>query len=129
MSAPVTARPGLKSLRQSPGMDNLYVCSILAVNPDNGNLVWHYQAVPGDSWDFDSVQQLLLADIEMNGRTRKVLMQANKGGFFYVLDRITGEFISATPFSPVNWARRPRSGNRTAALFLLKRITRPKRRL
>ncbi len=53
------------ALRQSPGMDNLYVCSILAVNPDNGNLVWHYQAVPGDSWDFDSVQQLLLADIEI----------------------------------------------------------------
>jgi quinohemoprotein ethanol dehydrogenase len=85
-------------------MDNLYICSILAVNPDNGNLVWHYQAVPGDSWDLDSVQQLILADIQMNGRTRKVLMQANKGGFFYVLDRITGEFISATPFAPVNWA-------------------------
>ena len=97
--------PWPESLRQSQGMDNLYVCSILAVNPDNGTLVWHYQAVPGDSWDFDSVQQLLLADIEINGRTRKVLMQANKGGFFYVLDRITGEFISATPFSPVNWAR------------------------
>jgi quinohemoprotein ethanol dehydrogenase len=85
-------------------MDNLYICSILAVNPDNGNLVWHYQAVPGDSWDLDSVQQLILADIELNGRTRKVVMQANKGGFFYVLDRITGEFISATPFAPVNWA-------------------------
>jgi quinohemoprotein ethanol dehydrogenase len=97
--------PWPEALRQSRGMDNLYICSILAVNPDNGALAWHYQAVPGDSWDFDSVQQLLLADIEINGRTRKVLMQANKGGFFYVLDRITGEFISATPFSPVNWAR------------------------
>ena len=96
--------PWPAALRKSPGMDNLYVCSILAVNPDNGNLAWHYQAVPGDSWDFDSVQQLILADIQINGRTRKVLMQANKGGFFYVLDRITGEFISATPFSPVNWA-------------------------
>lgn len=96
--------PWPESLRQSRGLDNLYVCSILAVNPDNGNLVWHYQAVPGDSWDFDSVQQLLLADIQISGRTRKVLMQANKGGFFYVLDRITGEFISATPFTPVNWA-------------------------
>jgi quinohemoprotein ethanol dehydrogenase len=92
------------AMRKSNGLDNLYVCSILAVNPDNGNLVWHYQAVPGDSWDLDSVQQLILADIVMNGRTRKVLMQANKGGFFYVLDRITGEFISATPFAPVNWA-------------------------
>ena len=97
--------PWPDALRQSPGLDNLYICSILAVNPDDGKLVWHYQAVPGDSWDFDSVQQLLLADIEMNGRTRKVLMQANKGGFFYVLDRITGQFISATPFSPVNWAQ------------------------
>ena len=97
--------PWPEALRKSRGLDNLYICSILAVNPDNGNLAWHYQAVPGDSWDFDSVQQLLLADIQLNGRTRKVLMQANKGGFFYVLDRITGEFISATPFAPVNWAR------------------------
>jgi quinohemoprotein ethanol dehydrogenase len=97
--------PWPESLRKSQGMDNLYICSILAVNPDNGNLAWHYQAVPGDSWDFDSVQQLILADIQINGRMRKVLMQANKGGFFYVLDRISGEFISATPFAPVNWAR------------------------
>jgi quinohemoprotein ethanol dehydrogenase len=92
------------ALRKSRGMDNLYVCSILAVNPDNGNLAWYYQAVPGDSWDFDSVQQLILADIQIEGRSRKVVMQANKAGFFYVLDRITGEFISATPFSTVNWA-------------------------
>jgi quinohemoprotein ethanol dehydrogenase len=74
------------------------------VNPDNGNLVWYYQAVPGDSWDLDSVQQLILADVPINGRPRKVLMQASKGGFFYVLDRISGEFISATPYSPINWA-------------------------
>jgi quinohemoprotein ethanol dehydrogenase len=86
-------------------LDNLYVCSILAVNPDNGALAWHYQVVPGDSWDFDSVQQMILADLQIEGRTRKVLMQANKAGFFYVLDRITGEFISATPFAPVNWAK------------------------
>ena len=97
--------PWPSALRESPGLDNLYVCSILAVNPDDGRLAWHYQAVPGDSWDFDSVQQLILADIELGGRVRKVIMQANKGGFFYVLDRITGEFISATPFTPVNWAR------------------------
>lgn len=96
--------PWPQFFRTSLGLDNLYICSILAVNPDNGNLAWYYQVVPGDSWDFDSVQQLILADIQINGRTRKVLMQANKGGFFYVLDRITGEFISATPFSAVNWA-------------------------
>jgi PQQ-dependent dehydrogenase (methanol/ethanol family) len=95
--------PGI--LRGSEGYDNLYVSSILAVNPDNGRLVWHYQAVPGDSWDIDTVQQLILADIVIDGRERKVLMQASKGGFFYVLDRLTGEFISATPFAPLNWAR------------------------
>jgi quinohemoprotein ethanol dehydrogenase len=96
--------PWPQILRGQDGYDNLYVSSILAVNPDNGELKWHYQAVPGDSWDFDTVQQLLLADIEIGGRPRKVLMQASKGGFFYVLDRITGEFLSATPFAPLNWA-------------------------
>ena len=102
--------PWPQILRGQDGYDNLYVSSILAVNPDNGELKWHYQAVPGDSWDFDTVQQLLLADIEIGGRPRKVLMQASKGGFFYVLDRITGEFISATSFAPLNWA----SGHDTA---------------
>ncbi len=97
--------PWPEELRQSKGKDNLYVCSILAVNPDNGQLKWHYQPVPGDSWDFDSVQQLLLADVRIDGRNRKVLMQANKNGFYYVLDRITGAFISAGPFATVTWAK------------------------
>ena len=96
--------PWPQILRGQDGYDNLYVSSILAVNPDNGELKWHYQAVPGDSWDIDTVQQLILADVEIDGRPRKVLMQASKGGFFYVLDRITGEFLSATPFAPLNWA-------------------------
>jgi quinohemoprotein ethanol dehydrogenase len=61
--------------------------------------------VPGDEWDYDSVQQMILADLNINGKTRKVIMQANKNGFFYVLDRITGEFISAQPFSRVTWAK------------------------
>jgi PQQ-dependent dehydrogenase (methanol/ethanol family) len=95
--------PGI--LRGPDGQDNLYVSSILAVNPDNGQLAWHYQAVPGDSWDIDNVQQMILAALVVGGRERKVLMQASKGGFFYVLDRLTGEFISATPFAPLNWAR------------------------
>src|SRR5437867_5326694 len=97
--------PWPEELRQSKGKDNLYVCSILAVNPDNGQLKWHYQPVPGDSWDFDSVQQLLLADVRIDGRNRKVLMQANKNGFYYVLDRITGAFISAGPYATVTWAK------------------------
>ncbi len=97
--------PWPEELRQSKGKDNLYVCSILAVKPDTGELKWYYQMVPGDSWDFDSVQQMLLADLTINGRQRKVIMQANKNGFYYVLDRVTGAFISAQPFAQVNWAK------------------------
>ena len=72
---------------------------------DTGELKWHYQVVPGDIWDYDSVQHLMLADLTINGRPRKVIMQANKDGFYYVIDRLTGEFISAGPFSKVNWAK------------------------
>src|SRR5215472_12328930 len=97
--------PWPEKLRHSKGKDNLYVCSVLAVKPDTGELKWHFQMVPGDSWDFDSVQQLLLADLTIRGRQRKVLMQANKNGFYYVLDRLTGEFISGQPFAQVTWAK------------------------
>src|SRR5215470_2115483 len=97
--------PWPEELRQSKGKDNLYVCSILAVKAETGELKWYYQMVPGDSWDFDSVQQLMLADLTINGRQRKVIMQANKNGFYYMLDRITGAFISAQPFSQVTWAK------------------------
>jgi len=95
----------LRAKDMSTGRDNLYVASIVAVNVDTGTLKWYYQMVPGDQWDYDSVQQMILADLNINGRTRKVIMQANKNGFFYVLDRITGEFISAQPFSRVTWAK------------------------
>jgi quinohemoprotein ethanol dehydrogenase len=100
----------LRTKDTSSGRDNLYVASIVAVNVDTGVLKWHYQMVPGDEWDYDSVQQMILADLNINGpndkaRTRKVIMQANKNGFFYVLDRITGEFLSAQPFSRVTWAK------------------------
>jgi quinohemoprotein ethanol dehydrogenase len=97
--------PWPEQLRQSKGKDNLYVCSILAVKPETGELKWYFQAVPGDSWDFDAVQQLMLADITIKGKQRKVLMQASKNGFYYVLDRITGQFISGAPFSQVTWAK------------------------
>jgi len=102
------AEPWPQALRTkdvSTGHDNLYVASIVAVHVDTGELKWHYQMVPGDEWDFDSVQQMILADLNINGKTRKVIMQANKNGFFYVLDRVTGEFISAQPFSRVTWAK------------------------
>jgi quinohemoprotein ethanol dehydrogenase len=99
--------PWAYEVRQGKGpehLDNLYICSVLAVNPDNGELKWHYQFTPADEWDFDATSQLMLADLRIRGRDRKVIMQANKNGFFYVLDRVTGEFISAEPFAPVSWA-------------------------
>jgi quinohemoprotein ethanol dehydrogenase len=96
--------PWPEVLRGSQGKDNLYVSSIIAVNPDNGEMKWYYQAVPGDSWDYDAVQQLTLADITIAGRLRRVIMQANKNGYFYVIDRLTGEFISASPYAPENWS-------------------------
>jgi PQQ-dependent dehydrogenase (methanol/ethanol family) len=84
-------------------LDNLYIASILALNADTGRLKWHYQCTPGDEWDYDAIQHLMLADIRMGDRNRKVIMQANKNGYFYVLDRVTGEFVSASEMAPVNW--------------------------
>jgi quinohemoprotein ethanol dehydrogenase len=83
--------------------DNLYTCSIVAVDANTGKLKWHYQTVPTDSWDFDGVGGFIMADIPIQGRTRKVIMQAPKSGVFYIVDRTNGEFISAEPFVPVNW--------------------------
>lgn len=99
------AGPWPADVRKQEGKDNLYVCSVLAVKPETGKLEWYFQMVPGDDWDFDSVQQLLLADLTVHGRRRKVIMQANKNGFYYVLDRVTGEFISGQPFAQVTWAK------------------------
>ena len=84
--------------------DNLFTASIIAVNADTGAYVWHYQCTPGDEWDFDAVQDLVLADLTIDGTKRQVLMQANKNGFFYVLDRKTGQLISANSFAPNTWA-------------------------
>ena len=90
--------------RQTAPLDNLYIASILAINADTGQLKWHYQCTPGDEWDYDAIQHLLLADIKINNRNRKVIMQANKNGYFYVIDRTNGEFISASEMSQVSWA-------------------------
>lgn len=86
--------------------DNLYVSSILALRPDTGELVWYYQTTPGDSWDFTATQHLMLADLTIDGVARKVIMQAPKNGFFYVLDRETGKLISAEKYTNVTWAER-----------------------
>jgi len=84
--------------------DNLYIASIVAVRADNGEQVWHYQTTPGDSWDYDATQPLMLATLSIDGAQRRVVMQANKNGFFYVIDRENGKLISARPYAPVNWA-------------------------
>lgn len=86
--------------------DNLFVASIVALRPETGEYVWHYQQTPGDQWDFTATQTITLADLEIDGQTRKVLMQAPKNGFFYVLDRTNGELISAEKYVPVTWAER-----------------------
>lgn len=84
--------------------DNLFLASIVALRPETGEYVWHYQVTPGDDWDYNAAQPMILADLILDGRPRKVLMQAPKNGFFYVIDRATGAFISAAPFAAVTWA-------------------------
>jgi PQQ-dependent dehydrogenase (methanol/ethanol family) len=96
--------PWTRYARSPEGGDNLYLCSILALRPDTGELVWHYQTTPGDNWDYTSVQHMILAELELGGQVRKVIMQAPKNGFFYVLDRASGELLSADPYVAVNWA-------------------------
>lgn len=96
--------PWNRKHRSPDGGDNLYLSSIVALNPDNGEYVWHYQTTPGDNWDYTATQQLILADLEIQGVQKKVIMQAPKNGFFYVIDRTNGKFISGEPFVPINWA-------------------------
>ena len=96
--------PWARSKRSPAGGDNLYLASIVALNPDTGKYVWHYQETPGDNWDFTSTQPMILADLRIDGRARKVLMHAPKNGFFFVIDRRNGQFISARNFVDVNWA-------------------------
>lgn len=94
------------------GGDNLFTASIIAVRPDTGEYVWHFQNTPGETWDYSAVQQMILADLTLDGKPRRVIMQAPKNGFFYLLDRASGEFIAAEPFTHINWATGvdPRTG-------------------
>lgn len=96
--------PWNRKIRSAGYGDNLYLSSIVALRPETGEYVWHYQTTPGDEWDYTATQHIMLADLIIDGAKRKVLMQAPKNGFFYVLDRVTGKLISAKPFAPVNWA-------------------------
>ena len=84
---------------------NLYTASVIAMNPDTGNIAWHYQFTPHDAWDYDGVNELVFADLPINGKTTAVIMQANRNGFFYVIDRANGKLLSAKQFvDGVNWA-------------------------
>jgi len=94
--------PWPHKLRSEGKGDNLFLASIVAVDADTGKYVWHYQLVPGESWDFDVTQPLMLADLTIDGRPRKVIMQAPKHGFFYVIDRTDGKVISAGRFDDHN---------------------------
>ena len=88
---------------QRPG-DNLYSDSVVALDPDTGELKWHFQFTPNDGYDYDAVQVPVLVDIDWQGRPAKLMLWANRNGYFYVLDRVTGEFLTGTPFVKVNWA-------------------------
>ena len=97
--------PWNQNVRSPQGGDNLFLSSILAVKPDTGKLVWYFQETPGDTWDYTAVQPMILADLTINGKLRKVLLHAPKNGFFYVLDRLTGEFIQGDKFvKRMTWA-------------------------
>ncbi len=96
--------PWTRVHRSPDGGDNLYLSSILALDIDSGKLAWHYQTTPGDNWDFTAVQPITLAELEIDGTRRKVLMQAPKNGFFYILDRATGELLSAEKYVETTWA-------------------------
>ena len=98
-----TGNPAPWASQSRPG-DNLYTSSVLAIRPKTGEIVWHYQFTPNDPYDFDACWELILADIDVAGQKRKVMMQLNRNGFLYVIDRINGGLISAKPFETVNWA-------------------------
>jgi quinohemoprotein ethanol dehydrogenase len=101
-----TANAAPYDLRQlGPGVgDALFAATIIALNPDTGRMAWYFQTTPGDHWDYDSVQKLILTDLTIDGQKHSVIMQANKNGFFYVLDRATGKLLSAKDYTYVNWA-------------------------
>src|SRR5690606_5299485 len=106
--------PWNREMRDPDDGDNLYVCSIIAVKPDTGEYVWHYQVVPGDSWDYDAVSPMFTADLDFNGQKRHVLVQPSKSSFIYVLDAKTGHFISGDAFTGVTWATGIDANGRTS---------------
>jgi len=98
--------PWNQRFRSPGGGDNLFLSSIVALDPDTGAYRWHYQTTPGETWDFTAAQPIMVATLPWRGRPRRVVLQAPKNGFFYVLDARTGALLSAEKFAPVDWAER-----------------------
>ena len=98
--------PWNQKIRSPGGGDNLFLCSIIALDADTGRYVWHYQINPGESWDFNASMDIELADLTVGGERRPVILTAPKNGFFYTIDRRDGRLISAKPFARTNWAER-----------------------
>ncbi|MET0658942.1 MAG: PQQ-dependent dehydrogenase, methanol/ethanol family [Steroidobacteraceae bacterium] len=98
--------PWNQNIRSPQGGDNLYVASIIALDINTGAYRWHYQTTPGDTWDYDSTSDIVLANLSIDGKPRKVILHAPKNGFFYVIDRTNGKVISAEPYTKVTWAER-----------------------
>jgi quinohemoprotein ethanol dehydrogenase len=96
--------PWNRKIRSRGGGDNLFVCSIVALDADSGEYLWHYQVNPGETWDFNADMDIELAELAIDGARRDVILHAPKNGFFYVIDRQTGKLISARPIVPINWA-------------------------
>lgn len=98
--------PWNHKVRSPGGGDNLFLCSVVALDPDTGEYLWHYQTTPGESWDYTSNMDIVLADLTLDGRPVKAILHAPKNGFFYVIDRTNGRLLSADPYAEVTWADR-----------------------
>lgn len=98
--------PWNQNIRSPGGGDNLFLCSVVALDADTGKYIWHYQTNPGETWDYNSAMDMTLATMLLGGKSRRVILHAPKNGFFYVIDRDTGKLVSAEPFVKVNWASR-----------------------
>ncbi|GJM35344.1 MAG: hypothetical protein DHS20C18_43450 [Saprospiraceae bacterium] len=96
--------PWNQKIRSPGGGDNLFLCSIVALDPDTGEYLWHYQTTPGESWDYNSTMDIVLADLTINNEEVKAILHAPKNGFFYVINRADGKLISAQPFVETSWA-------------------------
>ncbi|MGQ0697565.1 MAG: PQQ-dependent dehydrogenase, methanol/ethanol family [Panacagrimonas sp.] len=96
--------PWNRKVRSPGGGDNLFLCSIVALDADTGKYKWHYQTTPGETWDYNSSMDIVLADLDIKGKKTKAILHAPKNGFFYVLDRSNGKLLSAEKFAKVTWA-------------------------